>query len=186
MAETLEEMLTGGHPNSLGRTVEVVELVLANPDRFEELFRCYDSKDAVVRLRTSSAIKRVETENHALLIPYIDRFIEETGNLDQPSAQWTLALLFERLSDDMEKEQREAALNILKRNLANHDDWIVLNNTMETLAAWAKADPDLLNWLTPQLERLSSDSRKSVASRATKKLQLLARGLDATPRAESV
>jgi hypothetical protein len=29
MVEELEEMLTGGHPNSLGRTVEVIEVVLA-------------------------------------------------------------------------------------------------------------------------------------------------------------
>ena len=62
MAEAFEDMLTGGHPNSLGRTVEVVEMVLANPDRFDELFNCYKSDNAVVRLRTSNAMKRIEAE----------------------------------------------------------------------------------------------------------------------------
>lgn len=66
MEERFEAMLSGGHPNSLGRTVEVVAKVLERPERFEELFRCYQSDDAVVRLRTSSAMKRVEAENHAL------------------------------------------------------------------------------------------------------------------------
>ena len=63
-----EERLTGGHPNSLGKTVEVVEEVLANPERFEELFNCYFSDDAVVRLRVSNAMKRVGKENRQLLI----------------------------------------------------------------------------------------------------------------------
>jgi len=41
--ESLESRLSGGHPNSLGNTVAVVEDVLASPDRFEELFQCYFS-----------------------------------------------------------------------------------------------------------------------------------------------
>jgi hypothetical protein len=176
MAETFEQMLTGGHPNSLGRTVEVVDNVLSRPDRFDELFDCYQSNDAVVRLRTSNAMKRIEAERHDLLVPYMDRFINEVGQLDQASAQWTLAQLFDRLSEDLTKRQRGAALAIMKRNLAGHDDWIVLNTTIETLAKWAMDDQGLKRWLRPQLERLSWDSRKSVASRAAKKLRALDAG----------
>ena len=177
MAERFEDMLTGGHPNSLGRTVEVVEQVLADPARFEELFSCYQSEDAVVRLRVSNAMKRIEAERHDLLVPYIDRLIGEVGALDQASAQWTLAQLFARLAPDMDRDmdrgQRAGALTIMKRNLANHDDWIVLNATIETLAAWAAEDIDLSAWLRPHLQRLSTDSRKSVAKRASKKLSAL-------------
>ena len=36
--ESFEVMLKGGHPNSLGRTVEVVDIVLANPDKLEDLY----------------------------------------------------------------------------------------------------------------------------------------------------
>ncbi|MEM9523659.1 MAG: hypothetical protein AAF982_06655, partial [Pseudomonadota bacterium] len=164
VAEAFEDMLTGGHPNSLGRTVEVVDQVLADPDRFEEVFGCYRSDDPVVRLRTSSAMKRLEARKPDLLIPHIDRFIKEVGALNQASAQWTLARLFGRLCGDMNERQRAAALKIMKRNLSDHDDWIVLNETIETLAAWAAKDPVLTKWLRPHLERLSSDGRKSVAS----------------------
>ncbi len=168
MAEPFEAMLTGGHPNSLGRTEEVVEQVLAQPERFDELFDCYRSEDAIVRMRTSSAMKRVEARNHALLVPYVDRFISQIGKLDQPSAQWTLAQLFDRLTRDMNEEQKAAALVIMKRNLASHHDWIVLNTTMEILSSWATGDEALRGWLKPHLERLSLDSRKSVAKRARK------------------
>ena len=173
MSDRFEKMLTGGHPNSLGRTIEVVELVLAEPGRFDELFCCYESSDEVVRLRTSNAMKRVEAENHELLVPYIDRFIADIGSLEQASAQWTLAQLFDRLSRDMSEEQRAAAGKIMKRNLAQHDDWIVLKASAETLGKWARNDPSLAKWLMPHLGRLSKDSRKTVASKARKVLAAL-------------
>jgi len=170
MAEAFETMLTGGHPNSLGRTIEVVDLILADHARFEELYCCYRSHDEVVRLRVSNAMRRVEAVEHHLLVPYIDRFIEEIGELDQPSAQWTLAKLFEALEPDMTAKQRSAALAIMQRNLAEHDDWIVLNNTMEALFNWSRDDQTLADWLAPHLRRLANDSRKSVAKRANKYL----------------
>lgn len=173
MSERFEAMLTGGHPNSLGRTVEVVSLVLSAPERFEELFDCYASEDPVVRLRTSSAMKRIEAENQALLVPHIDRFIAEIGALEQASAQWTLAHLFDRLAGDLNALQRAAALRIMQRNLSGHDDWIVLNTTIDTLSRWARDDAALRSWLRAPLEHLSSDSRKSVARRAAKALRAL-------------
>ena len=174
MSEPFEIMLTGGHPNSLGRTIEVVETVLATPDRFEELFACYRSSDEVVRLRVSNALKRVEKERHDLLVPYIDALITEIGALDQASAQWTLADLFLALGPDMTAAQKAAALDIMKRNLAEHDDWIVLNRTMNTLLKWRDAEDGLADWLVPHLTRLSQDTRKSVANRASKGLSALA------------
>ena len=168
--EAFEAMLTGGHPNSLGRTIEVVERVLSDTRRFEELFQCYQSKDEIVRLRVSNAMKRVERERPDLLVPYIDRFISEIGGLDQASAQWTLAQLFDRLSQSLSAAQRQGALAIMKRNLAEHSDWIVLNASIETLSKWAIGNLELTVWLRPHLDRLSADPRKSVAKRATKAL----------------
>ena len=137
-SETFEEMLKGGHPNSLGRTIEVVDIVLANPTRLDELYNCYFSADEVVRLRTSNALKRISREHPSWLIPYIDKFINEISKIDQASTQWTLANLFQTLFVHMNPEQKVQAQAILKRNLESHTDWIVLNNTMQTLGDWSK------------------------------------------------
>lgn len=173
MAENFEAMLTGGHPNSLGRTEEVAALVLADDGRFAELFDCYRSENDVVRMRVSSAMKRIEPTRRDLILAYLDRFLEEIGALDQPSAQWTLAQLFERIEPDMNAEQKRKALALLKRNLTENPDWIVLNMTMATLFDWSKQDDALREWLRPQLERLTGESRKSVAGRARKLLAQL-------------
>lgn len=168
-----EERLTGGHPNSLGNTIEVVEEVLADNSLFDELFNCYFSSDEVVRLRTSNAIKRVTKVNKPLLLPYIDRLIKEISQINQASTQWTLAQLFDTLEKDFSDSQKAQALEIMKKNLANHDDWIVLNTTMDSLGIWARKDPSLKNWMLPHLERISTDPRKSVSKKANKILAQL-------------
>lgn len=170
MYQSFEERLTGGHPNSLGNTVAVVESVLAQPEQFGELFRCYFSADEVVRLRVSSAMKRICQVRPDLLLPYIDRFQTEIAAIDQASTQWTLAQLFDWLRPEMTPAQLGRARAIMQRNLADHNDWIVLNQTMQTLADWSATDDELQQWLLPHLQRLAADPRKSVAKRATKLL----------------
>jgi hypothetical protein len=166
--ETFETMLTGGHPNSLGRTVEVVNLILEDQTKFSELYSCYFSKDEIVRLRTSNAMKRICAEHPEWLEPYLDRFISEVANIRQASAQWTLAQLFAALESRMSKGQKQKAVKVMQRNLKHNNDWIVQNQTMQTLADWAKTDEALGEWLEPHLDRLADDERKSVAGRAKK------------------
>lgn len=166
--QSFEKMLTGGHSNSLGRTIEVVNLVLEDPVKLSDLYNCYFSNDEVVRLRTSNAIKRISREKIEWIVPYIDGLISEISTIPQASTQWTLAELFQTLSGFMSETQRTNAVKIMKQNLKTAKDWIVLNNTMETLGEWAVTDSELRKWLLPHLDRLSHDSRKSVAGRARK------------------
>lgn len=172
--DTFEAMLTGGHPNSLGNTVEVVNIVLKDKKRFEELYQCYFSKDEVVRLRVSNAMKRIAREHLDWLVPYIDKFINDISKINQASTQWTLAQLFLMLEKDLTDKQKKQAVDILKRNLDNNDDWIVQNTTIETLTQWAHSDESLAGWLKPRLKKFTASERKSVANRAQKALDSLA------------
>jgi hypothetical protein len=52
----------------------------------------------------------------------------------------------------------------MQRNVAQHDDWIVVINSMKVLGAWAEDDDELRTW--PQLRRRADDPRRSVASNA--------------------
>jgi len=166
-----ETALTGGHPNSLGNTIVVVEEILQNPDRIEELYQCYFSKDEVVRLRVSSAFKRIAKEKPELVVPFLDSFISEISKINQASTQWTFAQLFLILKRFISQKQLKQAIPILQKNLTTSNDWIVLNFTMEALDHYSKNDQKLHSWLILHLERLSQDSRKSVAARATKYLK---------------
>ena len=170
MAEHIEARLKGGHPNSLGSVPEVVDDVLANRALLAELYQCYFSEDEVVRLRVSSAMKRITIEHAEWTIEFMDGLQSDVASIDQASTQWTLALLFDLTSELQTPPQRGRSITIMKRNLANHDDWIVLNTTMQVLREWSRDDPQLAQWLVPHLERLTHERRKSVARRAAKLL----------------
>jgi hypothetical protein len=166
------QMLAGGHPNSLGRTLEVVDAVLQDQKCLPDLLACYTSSDEVVRLRTSNALKRVTIEHPEWVAPFLDHLLLEVAKIEQASTQWTLAILFGKLVTHMNPTQKTQAQNIMQQQLENHTDWIVLNNAMETLSVWAKSDPDLKKWLEPQLLRHITDPRKSVSGRAKKFLEI--------------
>jgi hypothetical protein len=168
-----EAALAGGHPNSLGRTLEVVEAVLADRSRLNDLYQCYFSNDEIVRLRVSNAMKRVTIEHPDWTMEFVNGLQSEVAAIDQPSTQWTLALLLDLLRERLSPLQHSRAVEIMKDNLAQHSDWIVLNNSMKVLGKWALSDPDLAKWLQPHARRLSRDQRKSVASNARKLLDQL-------------
>jgi hypothetical protein len=169
----LEQKLTGGHHNSLGNTVLVVDEVLKDTSKLEELYRCYFSEDELVRLRTSSAWKRIAKHDINLFIPYIDRFLDEISKINQASTQWTIAILLEYSTDYLTDEQKQKAKEVMKSNLKNSNDWIVLKNTMTTLSAWAKEDEELKQWMLPELERLKKYPKKVVPQSAEKIFKLL-------------
>ncbi len=168
---TFEAMLTGGHPNSLGNTLDVVELVLSDERRLQELIDTYGSADEVVRLRVSSALKRVTIEHPEWTVDHMDRLLSEVAGIDQPSTQWTLALIFDLTWQLLSTTQRTQALSIMRANLSHHDDWIVLNNSMKVLV---KRDPDP-DALRPHLDRHATDRRKSVAGQARKALAAISK-----------
>jgi hypothetical protein len=166
-----EIALSGGHPNSLGNTVAVVDEVLKNPNRLEELFNCYFSKDPVVRLRVSNAMKRIAASQYDLLLPYVDHFITKISKIDQASTQWTFAQLMLTYGKDLTDKQLKEAIDIMKKNLSSSNDWIVLNQTMKVLSSFAKKDQNLHLWLMPVLEKLTKDKHSSVSRMAKKFLE---------------
>lgn len=161
------KQLTGGHPNSLGNTIDVVEHVLAN-STFDELIACYDSEDQVVRLRVSNAVKRVYQVKPEWVEAHIDTFLNKIAQINQPSTWWTMSQLFLWMSDKMSDSQRDQAKELVKKYLDTTNDWIVENTAMDILANWCNDDPQLKLWLKPRLEKYQKSSRKSVANRAKK------------------
>jgi len=169
----IEERLTGGYPNSLGNTVSVVEEILDGNASLDELMKCYRSDDEVVRLRVSNAVKRIALNKRALLLPYLDHFLNEISKLDQASTQWTIARLFSIYREGMDEGQREKAERIMMRNLDAHNDWIVLNESMKSMTEWVDHHPEQRDAVMDLLERHAQDNRKSVRKTAQRCLDSL-------------
>jgi len=164
--KSFEDRLSGGHPNSLGNTVSVADEVVADRSLLRGLIATYSSDDEVVRLRVSSALKRVAWAEPEWVHHELDAVIDWVVRLQQPSAQWTIAEILLELGPSLTAAERLRAIEVMKVHLTTSHDWIVLIKTMETLAEWAGADSALRSWLLSRLEELAGDSRKSVAEKA--------------------
>jgi len=175
-ASDFEVALSGGHHNSLGNTEAVVEQVRADISRLDELIDTYASEDEVVRLRVSSALKRIAKTHPEEFLHHFEEIEQWVLRLRQPSAMWSLSEDYRELDGKLSRAQRVRAIELMKDFLNTSDDWIVINQTIETLALWARKDAELADWLVPRLVECSRESRKSIAGKARRHLAVLAPG----------
>ena len=63
--------------------------------------------------------------------------------------------------------QRAKAVAILRRNLEQTTDWIVLNYSLQVFASFAREDPALRDFFVAALRRHQAGPLKSVRKRAT-------------------
>ena len=161
-------MLTGGNPRSLGRTDEVIQLVLSRPEKLEELFDCQFADDEIVRMRASDGLEKICREHPEWFDPYKQRMFDEVSSVRQPSVQWHLAQMFCEMSlTDAEKKR---AVQIMTHNLESLDEWVVTNLTIEALATFVRRGDFERAKFVEILKKFQSSRHNSVARRAQKLL----------------
>ena len=167
-----ETELKGGHHNSLGNTVNVVNTILDDQTKLKDLIECWKSEDELVRLRVQNGVKRVAKEKPEWVADFLPDLLDWITKIDQASTKWCLSTLYMWLEKYMSKDQQTKAIKIMKNNL-HYDDWIVQNTTSESLAHYAKKDDSLRKWLIPELNKLTKSRHKSVSRRAQKLIDSL-------------
>lgn len=166
-------MLTvGGKSNSLGRVDEVIEIVLKDKSRLDELYNCLFEEDAWVRMRAADAIEKICRQHPEWTEPYIDNFMRELFSSTQPSIQWHLAQIFREV--ELTDSQRTSAINWLKSLLSTTDvDWIVSANSMETLVKFVQEGLIEKSEVISLLKLQQQHKSKAVVRLATKLLEQL-------------
>lgn len=174
MAEKFADMLAvGGKSNSLGRTDEVIELVLSDKHRLDELYDCLFDEDAWLRMRAADALEKVCRRRPDWLAPYIDRLLGDFTASSQPSIRWHLAQILGEV--ELTAAQKCSAITWLKRVLSTEDvDWIVAANAMDTLVQFTKDGSLSVAEAVPLLRVQQSHKSAAVIKRANKLLDELA------------
>lgn len=126
-----------GKKNSLGRAPEVVETVLRDHSRLEELYQTISHEDAWVRMRAIDAFEKVCRRQPGWIVPYVDRIQSDLALSTQPSIQWHVAELYMQL-ELTDKQKREAIQWLKDRVETTEVDWIVASNTLSALAYFVK------------------------------------------------
>ena len=170
MTEQFATMLIeGGHKNSLGRVNEVIEIVLHDKSRLDELYSCLFEEDAWVRMRAADALEKICRQHPNWLLSYIDKFQSELATSTQPSIQWHMAQIYSEV--ELSPKQKDAAIDWLKRLLSTKDvDWIVSANAMDALAQFARDGSVPVTDLVSLLKIQQTHKSNAVIKRATKQL----------------
>lgn len=138
MTETLSTMLAVGKINSLGRTGEVVDIVLSDKSRLPELYNCIFENDEWLRMRAGDALEKVCRVQPDWFKSYLPKLFTEMAAIDQPSIQWHLAQMLGEI--ELTNVYQQKAYRLLCKNVSTTEvDWIVAANSMITLVQFVKS-----------------------------------------------
>lgn len=170
MTQNFSDMfMEGGHANSLGRVNDVIELVLRDKSRLDELYNCLFHDDAWVRMRAADTLEKICRTHPDWLVSYIDRIQKELSASTQASIRWHVAQIYEQVP--LTDKQKEHAQTWLASLLSGKDaDWIVAANAMDTLVKFTKEGSFPVNEAIKLLKVQQHHKSNAVVRRATKLL----------------
>jgi hypothetical protein len=169
---TIVELLRGGDPRSLKGVTRVVDDVLHDPARFDELMQAMAHDDAVVRMRAADAAEKISRTNPECLEPFKSTLLLAAAMAEQPSLRWHLAQIVPRLRLDAPERKHAAA--VLRRYLSDTSA-IVKTCAMQGLADIALADASLRPSIVPILRNATKTGTAAMRARGTRLLEALRR-----------
>lgn len=145
---TILTMLQGGDRRSIGRSDEVVRLILEKPQLFDALISGIALEDPLVRMRCADAAEKITVTHPEYLRPYKRKLIEDYSRIEQKEVRWHVAAMLARLPLTAREQKR--VVDIL---LSYTND---RSSIVKTLAMQALADIALHN------EELQPEVRKHI------------------------
>jgi hypothetical protein len=161
------QMLQGGDRRSIGKSRQVVERVLADPQLFGIVFNGISADDPLIRMRCADAAEKITARLPGLLQPFKRKLLREIALIDQPEVRWHVAQLLPRIK--LNPADRRAAAEILNRYLAD-DSRIVKTFAMQALADLAERNADLRPGVVRTIKKLTRTGSPAMRSRGRKLL----------------
>jgi hypothetical protein len=161
----LADQLRGGDRRSIGKSNHVAKLVLSDPKRFPELFKCLWHEDPAVRMRAADAAEKITVTRPELLSPHKQELLGLLDEAEQIELRWHLALMVARLS--LSGPERARAAATLQRYLQDCSS-IVKAFALQGLVDLARQDARLRETVKQILEESLRTGTAAMKARALK------------------
>ena len=145
----IQSLLKIGDLRTTGKSEEVVNMVLANPQLFDDVVNAILTDDPGIRMRASDAAEKITLIHSEWLHPYKKLFLDKISKINQQEVRWHTAQMMPRLK--LTKAERKRVFDLLLTYLEDKSR-IVKTSTMQALADIAIQDNAYLN----QVQRLLS------------------------------
>jgi hypothetical protein len=166
-------MLKDGERRSIGRSNEVVALVLGQPRHFSKLLACLWHDDPLIRMRAADAAEKVSSIRPGVLKRHKSELLGLLSETTQIELRWHLALMIPRLK--LGAREREQASKSLQRYMHDRSS-IVKTFAMQALADLAQGDPGLRSQVAELLEGSARSGTPAMKARARKLLKAASHG----------
>ncbi len=104
-------MLQGGDRRSIGKSNEVVVMVLKEPELFDALFSGMLTDDPVIRMRSADAAEKVTAIHPEYLEPYKKALLKSLAKVEQAEVRWHVVPMLARLP--LSKSEQTDVINVL-------------------------------------------------------------------------
>jgi len=168
--QAIAAMLKGGDRRSNGKSNHIAKLVLSEPGRFPDLFKCLSDEDPVVRMRAADAAEKATVTHPRLLNPHKQELLGLLAEAEQMELRWHLALMVPRLA--LNEPERTRAAAALQRYLEDRSS-IVKTFALQGLADLAEQDLSLRETVKSALEESLQTGTAAMKARARKLLRKL-------------
>src|SRR5215472_1605911 len=167
-SQTISILLGGGDRRYIGRSNEVVKLVLRTPRRFAELIQCLWSEDPIVRMRAADAAEKASGPKPELLRHHKAELLGLLAEAEQIELRWHLAQMIPRLQ--LTQAERERALGALQLYLKDQSS-IVRTFALQALADLSRSDAGLRSRVRGILEESMATGSAAMKARTRKLLK---------------
>jgi hypothetical protein len=163
----LIKMLAGGDRRSIGRSNEVVSLVLADPALFDIVLSGMLLDDALIRMRCADAAEKITRLHPNYLRPYKTVLLEKLVDPEQPEVRWHLAPMLVRLP--LSETEQEVVFEILFKYLYDRSS-IVQTFSLQALYDLAELNVKFQPRVYRLAQKMAETGAPAVKARANKLL----------------
>ena len=167
---SIEKLLMIGDMRTTGKSEEVVELVLSNPQLFKDVINAILVDDPGIRMRASDVAEKITRTHPEWLQPYKKLFLEVISTIDQKEVRWHTAQMLNRMQ--YTKIERQKVFDLLITFLKDRSS-IVKTFTMQALADMAIQNRNYLNQVQRLLYKLTKEGSPAMQARGKKLLLAL-------------
>lgn len=167
---TIEKMLKQGDLRTIGRTDEVIKMVLDKPELFETLVNAMLTDDKGIRMRAADAVEKISLEHPTWLAPHKKLILTKITKINQQEVRWHMAQVMPRLT--LTSAERKRLFDILISYLDDKSR-IVKTFSMQALADIALQDHSYLPKVKRIITRLTQEGSPAMQSRGKKLLSML-------------
>jgi hypothetical protein len=144
-----------GEARPIDESDPLIAEILANPERFPEIFSRLYSGDPAVSTKGADAVEKITAEKPDLLGPFKLKILKLAHVSELIEVKWRLARIIPRLS--LDERETEIAVKILKSWIEPEGSAVVRTSSLRALADFASKNPSLKAEILPLIGGLPEE-----------------------------